>query len=81
LQSKQETASSFHLNTGQNCFKAETIQRFIRYFKKIVSVVVEKPGLKLSGIDIMSREEKNQILYNFNDTEEVYAKDKPCTDF
>jgi amino acid adenylation domain-containing protein len=57
-------------------FKEETIQRFIGYFKKIVSVVLEHPERKILEIEIISEEEKQQVLYDFNDTNARYPGDK-----
>ncbi|NOQ28036.1 MAG: amino acid adenylation domain-containing protein, partial [Bacteroidales bacterium] len=57
-------------------FKAETIDRFIAYFKQIVSQLARKPEIKISAIDILSKEEKHQLLYEFNNTKADYPKDK-----
>ncbi|NOQ28124.1 MAG: amino acid adenylation domain-containing protein, partial [Bacteroidales bacterium] len=57
-------------------FKAETIDRFIEYFKQIVSQIARKPEIKISAIDILTEEEKHQLLYAFNDTKVDYPKDK-----
>ncbi|MGD2085117.1 MAG: amino acid adenylation domain-containing protein [Candidatus Aminicenantes bacterium] len=57
-------------------FKKETIERFIGYFKKIVSAVVKYPGIKLAQIEIITGEEKGQLLYGFNKTDSPYPKDK-----
>ena len=57
-------------------FKRESIERFIQYFKKIVSSVIENPGERISDIEIITAEEKTGILYEFNDTETPYPKDK-----
>ncbi|UCH93630.1 MAG: amino acid adenylation domain-containing protein, partial [Candidatus Aminicenantes bacterium] len=57
-------------------FKPETIKRLIKYFKKIISAVLNDPEKKNSEIEILSGEEKNQILYKFNDTGTGYPKDK-----
>ncbi|MCP5104082.1 MAG: amino acid adenylation domain-containing protein, partial [bacterium] len=57
-------------------FKQETIQRFAGYFKKILSLVLEEPGKKIADIEIISPEEKNKILYEFNDTKIDYPSDK-----
>jgi tyrocidine synthetase-3 len=61
-------------------FKAETIERFIAYFKKIVSVVVKEPSIKLSAIDILSEQERNQLLFEFNDTTVDYPREKTVID-
>jgi len=57
-------------------FKEKTIQRFTGYFKKIVSFVLEHPGKKILEIEIISKEEKQQVLYDFNDTNARYPGDK-----
>jgi amino acid adenylation domain-containing protein len=57
-------------------FKTGTIEKFIRYFNKTFSFLVENPGAALREIEILSEEEKQQILLDFNDTETTYPKDK-----
>ncbi|NOQ27042.1 MAG: amino acid adenylation domain-containing protein, partial [Bacteroidales bacterium] len=57
-------------------FKAETIDRFIVYFKQIINQLAEKSEIKISAIDILTEEEKHQLLYEFNDTQRDYPKDK-----
>jgi len=57
-------------------FKEETIRRFIGYFTKTISTVIDNHDIRISGIEIIDREEKKRILYDFNDTEADYPKDK-----
>jgi fengycin family lipopeptide synthetase D len=57
-------------------FKKETIERFTGYFHKIISSCQEVLEKKLSDIDILSGEEKNRLLHQFNNTEIQYPKDK-----
>ena len=57
-------------------FRPETIERYIRYFKQVVNQIVFSPGKEISGIDILSPEEKHQLLYEFNNTQATYPKDK-----
>ncbi|MCP5054263.1 MAG: AMP-binding protein, partial [bacterium] len=57
-------------------FKKETVQRFILSFKRIASFMVESPSVKLSDIEIISTEEKQQLLLDFNDTSRDYPKEK-----
>jgi len=61
-----------------NLFKEETIQRFIRYFKKVTAQVLvpKKPDVKISGIEIITEEEKTQILVEFNNTDTPYPCDR-----
>jgi amino acid adenylation domain-containing protein len=57
-------------------FKLETVEKFIVYFKNIVRSIVENKKLKISDLEILTEEEKNRILFEFNDTEAEYPKDK-----
>ncbi|NOQ27975.1 MAG: amino acid adenylation domain-containing protein, partial [Bacteroidales bacterium] len=67
---------SLSLEYCTRLFKAETIDRFIVYFKKIVSQITRKSEVKISAIDILSKDEKHQLLYEFNNTKADYPKDK-----
>ncbi|UCH95296.1 MAG: amino acid adenylation domain-containing protein, partial [Candidatus Aminicenantes bacterium] len=57
-------------------FKKVTIERFIKYFHKIVSAALASPALKLAEIEILPVEEKRQLLVDFNDTAVPYPEDK-----
>ncbi|HLP60183.1 MAG TPA: condensation domain-containing protein, partial [Candidatus Deferrimicrobium sp.] len=57
-------------------FKENTIRRFTDFFKKIISIVMGNPCIRLSEIEIISAEEKKQVLINFNDTIHRYPQDK-----
>jgi tyrocidine synthetase-3 len=46
-------------------FKEDTIQRFIDYFRRILDVVLEDRKRRISKIDILPDDEKNQLLYGF----------------
>jgi amino acid adenylation domain-containing protein len=72
--SEQGGRLSFSLEYCTKLFKQETIVRFANYFKKIVSAVLASPGGKLEQIEIITGEEKNQILSEFNDTGTVYPE-------
>ncbi|MCX6580369.1 MAG: amino acid adenylation domain-containing protein [Candidatus Aminicenantes bacterium] len=57
-------------------FKKETIQRFARYFKNTASIIIKDPGLKLKEIEVISEEEKELLLLDFNNTKAEYPGDK-----
>jgi amino acid adenylation domain-containing protein len=57
-------------------FKRSTIERYIRYLKKIVSAIVENSRVKIADMEIITEEEKKLILQDFNHTETGYPKDK-----
>ncbi|UCH93174.1 MAG: amino acid adenylation domain-containing protein [Candidatus Aminicenantes bacterium] len=63
---------SFALEYSTKLFKRETIERFIHYFKRVVLSVLNDPGIKISGIDILAEEEKHQLLARLEETREEY---------
>ncbi|MDQ1355258.1 MAG: hypothetical protein QG657_5568 [Acidobacteriota bacterium] len=66
----------FSIQYCTKLFKKVTIERFIIYFKKIVSIAIKEPGIKITDIEIISEEEKKRILFDFNDTAAEYLQDK-----
>jgi amino acid adenylation domain-containing protein len=57
-------------------FNKETIQRFTGYFKQLLADVIKNPDKKLWEIDIINETEKNQLLFEFNQTAAEYPKNK-----
>ncbi|HLP62855.1 MAG TPA: condensation domain-containing protein, partial [Candidatus Deferrimicrobium sp.] len=66
----------FSIQYCTQLFKPETIDRFILYFRKVIDSVIENKDQRISGIEIISKEEKSQILENFNNTGTIYPQDK-----
>jgi amino acid adenylation domain-containing protein len=60
---------SVSIEYSSRLFKPTTIERFIKYFKQILAVLSSDKQIRLSGIEIISKEEKQQILFGFNDTD------------
>ncbi|MCK4764576.1 MAG: amino acid adenylation domain-containing protein, partial [Candidatus Aminicenantes bacterium] len=69
-------ALRFFVEYRTDLFMAETIERFIAYFKQVVNEVLRDRYKKIGEIEIIPGSEKQQILYEFNDTGEVYPADK-----
>jgi len=67
---------AFRLEYCTSLFKRETVERFACYFKTILSGAVKNPGVKISEIDILSPEEKQRLVDDFNDTKTAYPADK-----
>ncbi|MBN3360519.1 non-ribosomal peptide synthetase, partial [Clostridium botulinum] len=57
-------------------FKKETIERLSNHYAKVLKVISNNPEIKLKEIDLLTEKERNQILYEFNDTKVDYPKDK-----
>jgi non-ribosomal peptide synthetase component F len=66
----------FTLQYCTKLFKTGTIERFIGYFKQLVSSIVKNPGQKLSASEMLSWQEKQQLLFEFNDMGANYPNDK-----
>ncbi|MCP4153542.1 MAG: AMP-binding protein, partial [bacterium] len=58
---------SFEYNT--KLFEKTTILRFTGYFKKLLTSICSNIDETISHIAIIPEEEKNRILYDFNDTD------------
>ncbi|UCH97695.1 MAG: AMP-binding protein, partial [Candidatus Aminicenantes bacterium] len=67
---------SFNFEYCSKLFKEETIERFAAYFRKMFHTILTEPGIKISQIEIISPEEKRQILFDFNNTETKYPGNK-----
>jgi amino acid adenylation domain-containing protein len=66
----------FNISYCTRLFKAETIDRIIGYFKKIITLIIGDTGKQLAEIGIISEEEKRRIIFDFNNTEREYPGDK-----
>jgi tyrocidine synthetase III len=73
---EKEDALKCTLEYCTRLFKEETIRRFIACYKKLVSSVIASPGQLISAIEIIPDEEKQSILYEFNNTWVDYPGDK-----
>jgi tyrocidine synthetase-3 len=73
---EKEDKISFSFQYCTALFKQETIQRFIAYFKKIITVIGKDPGVKLSWIEVLGEGERKRLLYDFNDTAGEYPRGK-----
>ena len=61
-------------------FNEDFIKRFSMHYINILNTLLENTEIKISDIDMLSEEEKNQILYEFNNTKVDYPIDKTIID-
>ncbi len=66
----------FNLQYCTRLFKTSTIDRITRYFNTIISSLSGDIDVTLADIEIMSGEEKRQLLVEFNDTEAQFPGNK-----
>ncbi|NIM13228.1 MAG: amino acid adenylation domain-containing protein [Candidatus Aminicenantes bacterium] len=74
VETSDQIFCSLEYNTG--LFKKETVERFVRYLKNILSSVPENPAQRIADIELLPEEEKQQLLVEFNDTNVGYPKEK-----
>ena len=66
----------FTLEYSTELFKEETAEQFVRYFKSLVSSILENPGRRLSEFRLITPLEKQELLYGFNNAAGQYPADK-----
>ncbi len=66
----------FNLEYCTKLFKRETLERLSKHYVNILKEVVSNIEIKLSEIEMLSKEEKKQLLYDFNATNVKYPEDK-----
>ena len=61
-------------------FEKDFIQNLSNHYLKILDIILENIDIKISDIDMLSNQEKNKILFKFNNTFVDYPKDKTIVD-
>jgi len=59
-----------------NVYDEGFIEKIAKHFILAVDQVIENPGLEVRELTLLAKEEKNRILYKFNDTAAAYPADK-----
>jgi amino acid adenylation domain-containing protein len=57
-------------------FKPAAVRRFAGHLLEVIRQVSGVPGIRLADIEILTREEKQRLLYDFNDTARDYPADQ-----
>ncbi|MCP5052413.1 MAG: hypothetical protein GY940_34920, partial [bacterium] len=71
-----EEALKFSLEYNPRLFKYETAVRFTGYIKNIASFISRGTDSEIARIDVVSKEERKQLLTQFNATRGKYPRDK-----
>ncbi|NRD72647.1 amino acid adenylation domain-containing protein [Shewanella sp. VB17] len=67
---------SGQLNYAVGLFDETTIIRISAIYTRVLTAFVAEPAQKLANIDVLSAQERNTLLYDFNDTDAPYPQDK-----
>lgn len=57
-------------------FDKDFIERLSSHYINILTAILENTNIKIADIDMLSENEKNQILYDFNNTKMDYPQNK-----
>ncbi|MDO5977225.1 non-ribosomal peptide synthetase/type I polyketide synthase, partial [Flavivirga jejuensis] len=68
------------LNHRQSALSNATAKEFLDCFKHVLSQIISNPALLLPDIEVVSNLQKQEILYDFNNTKEDYPEDKTIVD-
>jgi len=57
-------------------FAAQTVERMIGHYIRLLEEVVRRPDVSISNLPMLGPEEIQRLIYEWNDTESAYPKDK-----
>ena len=66
----------FDIEYRTQLFKTGTMERLAKHFLNLIYQVCENPDIKLSNVDILAEEEKQLLIFDYNQTEAEYPRDK-----
>lgn len=69
---------SFEYWTG--LFDNKFISRFAEHYLNILNSIIENPEIEIKYVSMLDDDEKNKIIYEFNDNKLDYPKDKNIAD-
>ncbi|MCE7996918.1 MAG: amino acid adenylation domain-containing protein, partial [Roseivirga sp.] len=67
------------LSYATDLYEHITIERYVQYFQQIVSAIAENSSVQLAGIEMLSTEEREELLLGLNDTHSAYPKTESLT--
>ncbi|WP_145625238.1 bacitracin non-ribosomal peptide synthetase BacC, partial [Bacillus paralicheniformis] len=73
---EKDSKIEFDLEYCTKLFKRETVERMAAHFVRALEDISNRPDKRLDQIEAMSEDEKNTLLYRFNDTKTDAPIDK-----
>jgi non-ribosomal peptide synthetase component F len=64
---EQDQGLRCSLDYATKLFNQDTMETFIKNFLKIIDTIVENPGIKLADIQLISEEEKKELIDDFSE--------------
>ena len=78
----RETAQGLTVSIeyATDLFEARTIERMLGHWETLLEAIVAEPNKRVSEMPMLTRVEKQVVLWEWNQTEKEYPKDKTLTD-
>lgn len=70
----QPKTHTINIEYRTDLFKKETIDRLFNHYINVIHFVMNNIDAKIKDVDILSEEEKNKIVYRFNNTKNDYPE-------
>ena len=67
----------FELEYSTSLYKKETIQRLAKHFIHLINQICEDPMKAIGDLQLVTTEEKQQLLIEWNQTDSDYPKEQP----
>ncbi|MCR8979384.1 non-ribosomal peptide synthetase [Brevibacillus laterosporus] len=64
------------LHYDSECYQEETIQRIVQHALRLLQQALSNPKQPSREIEFLSEQEKNQLIFGFNQTQSGYPQDK-----
>ncbi len=74
--SNKETEISGAVEFNPLVYEKPTIERIMTHYSKLLEISLRDVDVKVSDIDLISEQEKQKLIFDFNAVESIYPKDK-----
>ena len=72
MEASQGLTATLRFNT--DLFESSTITRMLKHFEMLLTGVIANPDAQFSAISLLTTRERNQLLYEWNDTQVNYPE-------
>lgn len=71
---------SFNVTYNTDIYSQESVRRIIKHYKQLLEILLQNPSEKIKDVDYISNEERQELIFDFNDNSISYPKDKTLID-